>query len=209
MAAFCASGRGKDGQYRPKRRANMVMTDTMNNDSSDDSSAHDKSIVLVGLMGAGKTSVGQRLAGLMGRPFVDADHEIEVAAGCSVQDIFDLYGEEAFRDCERKVIARILDEGPVVLATGGGAFMDPASRDAIANKGISVWIRADLETLVRRTGRKAGRPLLKGRNPAEVLEKLMSERDPVYTLADITVDTSHESPDITAQKIADRLGRPS
>ena len=161
-----------------------------------------KSIVLVGLMGAGKSSVGMRLADILGLSFLDADKEIEQAAGCSVQDIFDLYGEGAFRDGERKVIARLLDGPPVVLATGGGAFMDPATRDLIAAKGISVWIRADLDTLVKRTSRKGGRPLLKDRDPREVLEKLINERHPVYTLANITVDTSNEPQETTAEKIA-------
>ena len=164
-----------------------------------------KSIVLVGLMGAGKSSVGVRLADLLDLPFVDADKEIEQAAGCSVQDIFDLYGEAAFRDGERKVIARLLDGPPVVLATGGGAFIDATTRDVIAQKGISVWIRADLDTLVKRTSRKGGRPLLKDRNAREVLENLITERHPVYTGADITVDTDSEPPETTAGKIITAL----
>lgn len=164
-----------------------------------------KSIVLVGLMGSGKSSVGARLADGLALPFIDADKEIEKAAGCSVLDIFELYGEPAFRDGERKVIGRLLDGPVTVLATGGGAFMDPDTRDIIEKKAISVWIRADLETLVKRTARKGGRPLLKGQNPRKVLEGLMVERHPVYTLANITVDTDNEPPETTAQKITDAL----
>ena len=168
-------------------------------------STPDKSIVLVGLMGSGKSSVGVRLAEIIGFPFVDADKEIQKAAGCSVQDIFDLYGEKAFRDGERKIIRRLLEGPPVVLATGGGAFMDPDTRALIAEKGISIWIRADLKTLVKRTSRKEGRPLLKGKDAHTVLENLIAERHPVYALANITVDTDNEPQETTAHKIADCL----
>ncbi len=163
------------------------------------------SIVLVGLMGAGKTSVGRRLAPQLGLPFTDADDEIERAAGLSIADIFDLYGETAFRDGERRVIARLLDGGPMVLATGGGAFMDPRTRARIRERALSVWLRADLDTLVRRTGRRSDRPLLQGGDVRAKLAKLVSERYPVYAEADIVVDTTSEAPDVTVARVAAAL----
>ncbi len=164
-----------------------------------------KSIVLIGLMGAGKSSVGRRLAAFLGLPFVDADHEIEAAAGCSVSDIFKLYGEDAFRDGERKVINRLLEDGPVVLATGGGAFMDDETRKQIMEKGISVWLKADLKTLINRTEGRPHRPLLQQGNPEETLKRLMDERYPIYGLADITVDAKSENPEATAERVYGRL----
>ncbi len=148
-----------------------------------------RTIVLVGLMGAGKSSVGRRLAVRLGLKFIDADSEIEAAAGCSIDDIFELHGEEAFREGERRVIARLLEAPAHVLATGGGAIMDPATRALICEKGISIWLRANLDILVRRVSRRGNRPLLKNRDVREVLKELMTERDPVYATADITVDT--------------------
>lgn len=164
-----------------------------------------RSIVLIGLMGAGKTSVGWRLAKKLGLDFVDADEEIVKAAGCSVEDIFDLYGEEAFRDGEQKVIARLLREGPIVLATGGGAFMDARTQARISMRGISVWLKADLETLVERTGRRGGRPLLQEGNPKEILQQLMDERYPVYAEADISVMSGREHPDYTVDRIIEAI----
>ncbi len=164
-----------------------------------------KSIVLVGLMGAGKTSVGRKLAEKMDLAFNDADVEIVEAAGCSIEDIFDHYGEEAFRDVEERVIFRLLEKGPQVLATGGGAFMNPKIRSRIAASGISVWLRADLDTLVRRTLRRADRPLLKNRNPKATLQKLIEERYPVYADADIVIDSMDEGPEITVNIISDAL----
>ena len=153
----------------------------------------DRGIVLVGLMGAGKSSVGRRLAKRLGLSFFDADQEIEKAADSSIEDIFARYGEAAFRDGERRVIARLLDGPPHVLATGGGAFMDPVTRAAIRAKGISVWLRADLEVLLERVMRRDHRPLLKQGAPREILQNLMAERDPVYAQADLTV-TSGQGP---------------
>jgi shikimate kinase len=149
-----------------------------------------RSVVLVGLMGAGKSSVGRRLAQTLDLPFFDADDEIERAAGCSVSEIFAQMGEGAFRDGERRVIARLLDGPPHVLATGGGAFMNPETRALIAEKAISIWLKADLDVLVRRVGRKPGRPLLHGRDPRQVLQDLAKLREPAYALADITVDSA-------------------
>ncbi len=139
-------------------------------------------------------------------PFVDADQEIELAAGCTIEDFFELYGEPAFREGEERVIQRLLDGGPQVLATGGGAFMSESIRKAVSDSGISVWLRADLDTLAKRTSRRGGRPLLKGKNPREKLKKLIEQRYPVYEQADIVVDTGHESIDLTANTIAEKLG---
>lgn len=165
-----------------------------------------KSIILVGLMGAGKSSVGRKLAEILDMDFIDADEEIVKAAGCSIEDIFQLYGESAFRDVEERVIQRLLEEGPHILASGGGAFMNPTTRALIAEKGISVWLRAELDVLVRRTKRRGGRPLLKNKDPRETLKALMDERYPIYKEADIIVDSKDEGPEITAKTIAAELG---
>ena len=154
-----------------------------------------RSIVLVGMMGAGKSSIGRRLAGRLGIPFVDADVEIEQAAGMSIADIFEAHGEPAFRAGEARVIARLLEHGPQVLATGGGAFMNPQTRTKIRDKGISVWLKADVDVLTRRLRRRSDRPLLKTADPIATLTNLLAERDPVYGEADLTVisrDVSHE-----------------
>ncbi len=162
-------------------------------------------IVMVGLMGAGKTSIGRRLAARVGLPFVDADEEIQAAAGSSIGDIFERLGEASFRDGERRVIARLLDGPPIVLATGGGAFMDPRTRERIAEKAISVWLRADLDTLVRRTSRRNDRPLLKDGDPREILARLMDQRYPIYQQADIIVDSIDAPADETVQCVLDAL----
>jgi shikimate kinase len=152
-----------------------------------------RSIVLVGLMGAGKSTVGRRLAQKLGLPFRDADNEIEAAAGMSIPDIFSIHGEGYFRDGERRVIARLLQEGPMVLATGGGAFMNEETRARIAESGISIWLRADLDVLMRRVRKRATRPLLQNADPEGTMRQLMEKRHPVYALADLTVE-SHEAP---------------
>jgi shikimate kinase len=148
-----------------------------------------RAVVLVGLMGAGKTSVGRRLADKLEVPFVDADHEIEQAAGKTIPEIFADHGEGYFRDGERRVIARLLESGGKVLATGGGAFMQPETRDVIRKNAISVWLRADLPLLMKRVRRRSNRPLLKAGDPEEVMRRLIDERYPVYAEADITVDS--------------------
>lgn len=156
-----------------------------------------RSLVLVGLMGAGKTSVGKRLAQLLEVDFTDSDAEIERAAGMTVPDIFARLGEPAFRDGERRVIARLLAERPGVLATGGGAFVEPRTRDEIAAHGTSVWLRADLSLLWDRVRDRPGRPLLQAPNPKAVLSDLLDKRYPIYALADVVVDSrrgaSHET----------------
>lgn len=147
-----------------------------------------QTLVLVGLMGAGKTTIGRRLARRLGLPFHDADAEIEKAADRSVSEIFQEFGEAYFREGERKVIARLVEDGPCVLATGGGAFMDPETRRLIKDKAVSIWLRVDLDVLVERVRRRDTRPLLRGADPAKVLSRLATERAPAYAEADITVD---------------------
>ncbi len=149
-----------------------------------------KTIVLVGLMGVGKTTVGRRLAKRLGMGFVDSDHEIELAAGMSVGDIFDTYGEEDFRSGERRVIARLLDGKPQVVATGGGAFINAKTRAMIKSAGLSIWLDADIDVLVERTSRRDTRPLLKQGDPETILRKLAEERAPLYAEADLKVTSS-------------------
>jgi shikimate kinase len=148
-----------------------------------------KTIALVGLMGVGKSSIGRRLAHALGMPFKDADAEIEAAAGRSISDIFSQYGEATFRDGERRVIARLLEEPPHVLATGGGAFAQPETRALIKGKAISVWLKADIEVLARRVARRDHRPLLVGKDPMEVLETHVRDRYPAFETADLVIET--------------------
>ena len=148
-----------------------------------------RAIVLVGLMGAGKTSVGRRLAEKLDIPFIDADQEIVAAAGKTIPEIFADHGEEYFREGERRVIARLLETGPQVLATGGGAYMNSDTREKVRDQAISVWLKADLQVLLKRVAKRNDRPLLHHDDPAEVLKRLMDLRYPVYSLADITVES--------------------
>jgi shikimate kinase len=164
-----------------------------------------RSVVLVGMMGAGKSSVGRRLAARLNIAFVDADTEIEKAAGMTIAEIFAAHGEPYFRSGEARVIARLLDNGPQVLATGGGAFMNKETRSAIQAKGISVWLRATLDVLNRRIKRRGDRPLLKNDDPAETLRLLIDERYPVYAEADITVDSREVPHDTIVDEIVERL----
>jgi shikimate kinase len=154
-----------------------------------------RSIVLVGMMGAGKSSIGRRLAARLGISFVDADTEIESAAGMTIPEIFEKHGEPYFRAGEARVIARILDHGPQVLATGGGAVMDPHTRDLIRDKGISVWLKADLDVLLKRTRRRGDRPL------AEKIKDLLPLREPFYAEADIVVQSRDEPHDTIVDEI--------
>lgn len=169
-----------------------------------------RSIVLIGLMGAGKTAVGRRLANRLDLPFIDADTEIEVAAGASISEIFAEHGEAYFRQGERKVIARLLAGGPQVLATGGGAYMNPETRAAIKARGLSIWLKADIKVLLKRVGRRSSRPLLTGGDPEKVMKKLMEERYPIYAEADITVESRDVPHDVIVgaviDALADRLG---
>ncbi len=164
-----------------------------------------RSIVLVGLMGAGKTSIGRRLAARLGLPFRDADTEIELAAGSTIPEIFERYGEQAFRDGERRVIRRLLSGEPIVLAFGGGAFMDPGTRALVRGGCISVWLRCRLPTLVRRVAGRDHRPLLAGGDPAEILQRLMDQRAPIYAEADVIVDCTDEPPEATTSRVLDAV----
>ena len=166
-----------------------------------------RSIVVIGLMGAGKTKIGRRLATRLSLPFFDSDEEIETAAGETIEEIFANRGEAAFRDGERRVIARLLT-GPIhVLATGGGAFMDPATRRVIAARGVSVWLRADLDVLFARVSRRTNRPLLKTPDPRAVLGELIERRHPIYAEADVTIDSGEGPPDATASRAIAALSR--
>jgi shikimate kinase len=168
-----------------------------------------KSIVLVGLMGAGKSTVGKKLATLVELPFFDADHEIEKVSTMTIPELFESYGEAEFRDLERRVIARMLEEGPIVLATGGGAYMNDQTRRTIASEGVSLWLKAELDVLMARVVRKHNRPLLKNDNPRGVMERLITERYPVYALADLTINSREEKKEVIAfeamQAIASHL----
>jgi shikimate kinase len=166
------------------RRSPMAVMDTAANPNTQ------TTIVLVGLMGAGKSSVGRCLAASLGRPFVDADAEIEAEAGQTISEIFASHGEAYFRRLERRVIGRLLAERGQVLATGGGAFMDPETRALIAAGAVSVWLRAEIDILLERVMRRDNRPLLKQGDPRDILSRLIEERYPVYAEADITVDST-------------------
>jgi shikimate kinase len=160
-----------------------------------------KTIALVGLSGVGKSSVGRRLASALGMPFRDADAEVEAAASRPIAEIFAQYGEAAFRDGERRVIARLLADAPHVLATGGGAFMHAETRALIKDKAISIWLKADIEVLARRVGRKESRPLLAGKDPLDVLTAQARDRYPAYAEADITVETGDTAHQVAVEAI--------
>ncbi|HEX4159254.1 MAG TPA: shikimate kinase [Rhizomicrobium sp.] len=160
-----------------------------------------RSVALIGMMGAGKTTVGRRLAGRLDAPFHDADAEIEAAAGCTINEIFARFGEAEFRDGERRVILRLLGGTPHVLATGGGAILDAATRTRIAENAVSVWLRAPVELLLARVERRNTRPLLKSGNLREKLERLLGEREPFYAQADIVVDAAEAPHGITVERI--------
>jgi shikimate kinase len=159
-----------------------------------------RSVVLVGMMGAGKSTIGRRLSSRLGMPFLDADAEIEAAAGMSIPDIFESRGEADFRDGETRVIARLLDSGPAVLATGGGAFMRKETRDRIRDKAVSIWLKVDADIIMRRVNkRRSDRPLLQTADPEATIGRLISEREPVYRQADLTI----ASRDVPHEKIVD------
>ncbi|MFH1157368.1 MAG: shikimate kinase [Pseudomonadota bacterium] len=167
----------------------------------------DRIIVLVGLMGSGKSRTGREVASLLKVPFVDADREIELAANCTVAEIFERFGEKEFRKLEKQVMGRLLSGGAIVLASGGGAFIQPEIRGIIKQRAISIWLKADLDTLIERTSRNNRRPLLQGVDPAKRLRELMDARYPVYAEADITVVTDRQTPQDAALHIKDELDR--
>lgn len=164
-----------------------------------------RSIVLIGLMGAGKTAVGRRLANKLDLPFLDADTEIEMAAGASISEIFAEHGEAYFRQGERKVISRLLEGGPQVLATGGGAYMNADTRTAIKARGLSVWLKADVKVLLKRVGRRGNRPLLARGNPEGVMQRLMDQRYPIYARADVTVESRDVPHEVIVNAVVEAL----
>jgi shikimate kinase len=158
-----------------------------------------RSIVLIGMMGAGKSTIGRRMAVRLRLPFLDADTEIETAAGMSIPDIFETHGEPHFRDGEARVIARLLDSGPAVIATGGGAFMREETRGRIRNQAVSIWLKADADVIMKRVRRRSDRPLLQNADPEGTVSRLLDEREPIYGTADITI----LSRDVPHDKIVD------
>ena len=166
-----------------------------------------RSVVLVGMMGAGKTSVGKRLAARLGLPFIDADDEIEAGARMTIPEIFDKFGEPYFRDGERRVIARLLEGGPCVLSTGGGAYMNASTRERIAEAGVSIWLKPDFDVLLRRVRKRSNRPLLQTPDPEGTLRRLLDDRSPTYALADITIE-SHDGPhEVVVEQILNALAQ--
>jgi shikimate kinase len=162
-------------------------------------------VVLVGMMGAGKSTIGRRLAGRLGIPFVDADNEIELAHRMPIPDIFETYGEPYFRDGEARVIARLLEAGPTVLATGGGAFMREETRRRISDKAVSIWLKADVDIIMRRVRRRADRPLLQTTDPEATVTRLISEREPVYQVANLTIASREVPHDKIVDECVDAL----
>jgi shikimate kinase len=165
----------------------------------------ERPIVLVGLMGSGKSTVGRRLATRLNMRFIDTDDEIERASGMTISDMFARFGESHFRDGERRVITRLLDGEPLVMATGGGAFMNEETRQAIQEKATSVWLDADIPTLVERVGRRSHRPLLKDRDPAEVLRELAAVRNPIYAQANLHISSASDPHENTVRAILEAL----
>jgi len=164
-----------------------------------------RTVVFVGLMGAGKTAIGRKVAAVLGLPFVDSDHEIERAARMTIPELFEAYGEPEFRALEQRVIQRVLEGGPQILSTGGGAYMNDQTRALIAQGSISVWLKAELDVLFARVSKKQNRPLLKTANPRAALEQLMNLRYPVYAEANITVPTRDEKKEVIVAEVLDAL----
>jgi len=165
----------------------------------------DRSVVFVGLMGAGKTAIGRKLSQMLGLPFVDSDHEIEAVSRMTIAELFEQYGEAEFRALEQRVIERLLKGGPQIFSTGGGAFMNEQTRLGIAERGISVWLKADLDLLMQRVAKKPSRPLLQNPDPRAVMARLMEQRYPVYATADITIQTRDERREVIAAEVVEAL----
>jgi shikimate kinase len=166
-----------------------------------------RSVVFVGLMGAGKTAIGRKVAGMLGLKFIDSDHEIESVSRMTIPELFELYGEAEFRALEQRVILRLLENGPQVLSTGGGAFINGQTRKAVRASAVSIWLKADLDLLMERVSKKQNRPLLKNDDPRGVLARLMDERYPVYARADITVATRDDRKEVIAAEAIEALSR--
>lgn len=163
-------------------------------------------VVFVGLMGAGKTAIGRKVAQSLKLPFIDSDHEIESVSRLTVPELFELYGEPEFRALEQRVIERLLRDGPLILSTGGGAFMNGQTRTMIAQHGVSIWLKAEIDLLMQRVAKKQNRPLLKNPDPEAIMRKLMNERYPVYAQADITVETRDARREVIADEVTQALG---
>ncbi|MBP0437871.1 shikimate kinase [Tianweitania sediminis] len=166
-----------------------------------------RTVVFVGLMGAGKTAIGRRVAQALDLPFVDSDHEIEAVSRLTIPELFERYGEPEFRALEHRVLERLVREGPGIVSTGGGAFMDANTRAVIAERGISVWLKADLDVLMERAMKKGNRPLLKTADPRGTMAGLMAARYPTYAQADITVETRDEKREVITSEVLDALDR--
>src|SRR5689334_6226508 len=164
-----------------------------------------RSVVLIGMMGAGKSTIGRRMAARLRLPFLDADIEIEAAAGMSIPDIFETHGEPHFRDGEARVIARLLDSGPAVIATGGGAFMREETRNRIRDKAVSIWLKADVDIIMKRVKRRADRPLLQTEDPVATVSRLLEAREPVYATADLTIGSRDVPHDRVVDECIDAL----
>lgn len=177
----------------------------MNTEKSIITALGGRSIVFIGLMGAGKTAIGRTTAHELSLPFADSDHEIEHVSRMTIPELFEEYGEAEFRSLERRVIARLLKGGPGVVSTGGGAFMNDTTRRAIKKKGISVWLKADLDTLMNRVMRKQNRPLLKNPDPRGVMEELIEKRYPVYSHADITIQTREDRKEVITAEVVNAI----
>lgn len=177
----------------------------MQQNSKSSKARDNRPIVLIGMMGVGKSTIGRRLAARLGLPFVDADEEIAHAAGMSIPEIFERYGEAGFRDGERRVIARLIEEGRKVIATGGGAFMNEETRGLILDKAIAIWLDADIDVLVERVSRREGRPLLKGKNVREVITDLAAIRNPVYAQAPLHIKSIAGPHEETVERIMKAL----
>lgn len=191
-----------DAEDAKPRRRKPSMTATI---EAAKRSLDGRSLVLVGLMGAGKTTVGRTIAQTLSMPFIDADDEIEQVSRMSIADLFERFGEDEFRSLERRVIARLLEEGPHVLATGGGAFMNLETREQILSTARTVWLRAELDVLVERTARRSHRPLLRQGDPRTILARLIEERHPVYAQADLTVESTRERREAVASRVVKQL----
>ncbi len=166
-----------------------------------------RTVALVGLMGAGKSAIGRRLGQRLGLPFVDADDEIERAAGCTISEFFERFGETEFRNGERRVISRLLEEPPHVLSTGGGAYIDAATRALMREKALTVWLRADLDVLYDRVKKRSHRPLLRQGDPREILGRLIDQRYPIYAQADLIVESTAQPADRTTEQVIEALRR--
>ena len=208
-AVWAAIAESEHGLHRdPSLETRGIMRDILELQLDMDASSPlslPRTVALVGLMGAGKSAIGKRLAARLGLPFVDADDEIERAAGCTIAEFFERYGEQEFRAGERRVIGRLLEDTPRVLSTGGGAYMDPETRALMKTRALTVWLRAELDVLFDRVKKRTHRPLLRQGDPREILARLMQQRYPIYAEADIVVDSTAQPAERTTEQVLDAI----